>query len=130
MKEADVNEAIVSLLGEGDVAPPSYSEAINAPPASASSPSPSPQLNDDVVQAAVLGAINKALSSPTTASPADIKCDTHSHGSRLDASKIQAILDGRATLVLYDVEKGQLWSEQGESSIQRRSSTAEMTVDA
>lgn len=117
MREADVNEAIVSLLGEQEAAPPCYSDAIATPPTIATAPvsaSDNLDLNNEQLHSAVLTALNKALTS-TNPAPAPSKGSTSSL-SQLDVNKVQALLDGRATLVLYDSQKGQLWQNEGEST--------------
>lgn len=111
MREADVNEALVSLLDEDVLAPPppSYSQAVGERPSIAGL-----DLSDERMNVAVLGALQKAFSLPV---PSKAVTASGSGWNRLDASKIQALLDGRATLVLYDEEKGQVWNGcAGESS--------------
>ena len=119
MREADVNEAIVSLLGEQDVAPPCYSEAIATPPTIAPSTSSSTSdvldLNNEQLHSDVLAALNKAFTKSTPPASASSKASTSTF-PQLDVTRMQALLDGRATLVLYDAQKGQLWQDESDGT--------------
>lgn len=122
MQESDVNEAIVSLLGNGDVAPPSYSEAIQSPPSSSEDTASTSQassvidLGNNQVSISIVSALHKALSS--TYSPIHTRSKSleassqGSHPSQLDSRKITALLEGRATLVLYDEHTDSIWKDE------------------
>lgn len=132
MVEADVNEAIVSLLGEEDVAPPCYSEAIAAPPLATSSTMSIPSnidFQNERVHASVLAALHKAFSTSNPSTLMDNKSALARTTAppQLDANKIRALLEGRATLVLYDETKGQLWKDESDNS-QIVSTNQAMTV--
>jgi hypothetical protein len=116
-QEASINETLVSLLVDERAAPPSYSEAT-----SPESPSSYP---NEQAQTAILGALSRALSAavPTYSGPGKESTCVGSSSTRLDLNKIQALLDGRAKLVLYDEQSGQIWKDE----LETRSSTNDTT---
>ncbi|UZJ51175.1 hypothetical protein CBS101457_000495 [Exobasidium rhododendri] len=122
-QEASINETFISLLEEDDIAPPSYSEAVTTD-------APMDACRDEQMQSLILTALGKALSTSQSSSDSSAKVApiATSSATRLDSSKLQALLDGRARLVLYDDSKGQIWNESSESNAVRCSSPVSETA--
>lgn len=88
LTDAQVNEAFVSLMSEGDeAAPPSYTEATTT------AVSGSSKEEDHVMHTAIVEALSKAFASSSSS-------------KTVDQNKLQALLDGRASLCLIDNDSG------------------------